>query len=82
MLTEVSHLTLKVTCWSIVFSDNFIALHEPFFREHLLDHHLALGESESRGTVIAFPAAPNGNSAEISRLWSFAPRRPALPPEK
>jgi hypothetical protein len=52
-------------------SDNFPAVHERLFRQHLLDHRLSPAEKASLGVVATFPAAPNGNSPELKRFWKF-----------
>jgi len=52
-------------------SDNFAAVHEQYYRQHLLDHHLSAAETALLGKVAAFPAAPDGNSPELSRFWPF-----------
>jgi hypothetical protein len=51
-------------------SDNFVPLHERYFREHLLDHRLTPAEVDSLGKVIHFRAAPNANLPEVNRLWT------------
>ena len=52
-------------------SDNFAAVHERYHRQHLLDHPLSATETALLGKVVAFPAAPDGNSPELSRFWPF-----------
>jgi hypothetical protein len=52
-------------------SDNFVPLHERFFRQRLLDHPLTAAEVDSLGRAIHFRAAPDGNSPEVNRLWKY-----------
>lgn len=52
-------------------SDNFAAVHERFFRQHLLDHHLSADESASLGKAALFAAAPDGNSPDVARLFTY-----------
>jgi hypothetical protein len=53
------------------FSDNFKSLHQRLFVQHLLDHPLSGEETRSLGKVVAFAAAPDGNSPELKRFWGF-----------
>ena len=53
------------------FSDNFIPMHERYYRQRLLDHALSPAETASFGTVISLAAAPDGNSPELTRRWKF-----------
>ena len=53
------------------FSDNFIPMHERYYRQRLLDHALSPAETASLGKVISLPAAPDGNSPELTRRWKF-----------
>jgi hypothetical protein len=52
-------------------SDNLGALHQRLFVQHLLDHPLSGEESRSLGKVVAFAAAPNGNSPDLKKFWGF-----------
>jgi hypothetical protein len=47
----------------------FAAMHDLLRRQGLLDHPLRDSEIASFDKVVAFPAAPNGNSPELNRLW-------------
>ncbi len=53
------------------FSDNFASLHQRFFVQRLLNHPLSGEEIRSLGKVVAFAAAPDGNSPELKRFWGF-----------
>jgi hypothetical protein len=53
------------------FSDNFAAFHRRLAVQHLLDHVLTAEESRPLGKVVRFPAAPDGNSPELKRVWKF-----------
>jgi hypothetical protein len=53
------------------FSDNFAALHQRLYVEHLLDHPLTPAETQSLGKAVRFPAAPDGNTPGLERLWAF-----------
>ena len=52
-------------------SDNFAAMHERYYRQHLLEHRLTVEETASLGRVVAFASAPNGNSPELERFWRY-----------
>lgn len=50
-------------------SDNYRDLHDRYHRQGLLDHPLSDRELAALGRVLAFPAAPDGNSPALRRLW-------------
>jgi hypothetical protein len=49
----------------------FAAVHDGYYWQHLLDHHLSAAETALLGKLAAFPAAPDANSPELSRFWPF-----------
>jgi hypothetical protein len=51
------------------FSDNFVSLHERYYRQGLLDHRLRPEETAALGRIARFDAAPDGNSQELERFW-------------
>jgi hypothetical protein len=50
-------------------SDHFAPLHDRYYRQGLLDHRLTDAEMASLGQVLRFPAAPDGNSPLLEKLW-------------
>ena len=67
----VYYLDFDLNVLEYRFSDNFAALHQRFFLQHLLDHPLTPRETKSLGTVVKFAAAPDGNSPALRRFWEF-----------
>jgi hypothetical protein len=67
----VYYLDFSLNVVEFRLSDNFAAVHERYYRQHLLDHPLSATETALLGKVVAFPAAPDGNSPELSRFWPF-----------
>ncbi|MGD0871198.1 MAG: hypothetical protein ABSB88_16715 [Bryobacteraceae bacterium] len=67
----VYYLDFNLNVVEFRLSDNFAAVHERYYRQHLVDHHLSASETALLGKVVAFPAAPDGNSPELSRFWPF-----------
>jgi hypothetical protein len=67
----VYYLDFSLNVVEFRLSDNFAAVHERYYRQHLLDHPLSAAETALLGKVVAFPAAPDGNSPELSRFWPF-----------
>jgi len=53
------------------FSDNFTALHNRFFLQHLVNHPLTEAETRSLGKAALFAAAPDGNSAAVDQIWKY-----------
>lgn len=51
-------------------SDNFVPLHEKYFRQKLLDHQLTRKEQDNISRVMHFRAAPNGNLDALDKLWT------------
>jgi hypothetical protein len=52
-------------------TDNFPAVHDRLYRAGHLDHPLTAAEVEELGKLVPFPAAPDGNSPDIRKLWRF-----------
>jgi hypothetical protein len=52
-------------------SDSFVPVHEQWRRKGLLDHALTQKEIADLRKVVVFPTAPDGNSADVARLWSL-----------
>ncbi|MGD0870589.1 MAG: hypothetical protein ABSB88_13610 [Bryobacteraceae bacterium] len=62
----VYHLDFNLNVVEFHISDNCAAVHERYYRQHLLDHPLSAAETALLGKVAAFNAAPDGNSPELS----------------
>ncbi len=67
----VYYLDSDLTVLEYRASDNFVSLHERYYRQHLLDHRLSAAESASLGRVIRFAGAPDGNRPELERFWRW-----------
>ncbi len=67
----VYYLDLHLNVLEVRFSDNFAALHDRYYHQHLLDHPLSSAESALLRKVASFPAAPDGNSPQLARIWPF-----------
>jgi hypothetical protein len=67
----VFYLDFRLHVQEYRFSDNFPALHNRLFAQHLLNHRLTAKETRSLAQPVAFPAAPDGNSPELARFWKF-----------
>jgi excisionase family DNA binding protein len=67
----VYYLDFQLNVVEFRLSDNFAAVHERFYRQHLLDHPLTAAETTLLGKTAAFAAAPDGNSPDLPRLWRF-----------
>ncbi|MDE3165021.1 MAG: hypothetical protein KGN36_04370 [Acidobacteriota bacterium] len=52
-------------------TDNYAAVHERLRRGGHLDHALGSEEERELGKLVEFAAAPDGNSAEVRKLWRF-----------
>lgn len=50
-------------------SDDFVALHERYYRQGLLERPSVQSELENLGRVLRFAAAPDANSPEVAALW-------------
>ena len=67
----VYYLDFSLNVLEYRFSDNFAAIYDRYRRLHLLDHPLGPAETAELGKVAAFPAAPDGNSPDLTRFWRF-----------
>jgi hypothetical protein len=67
----VYYLDFNLNLLEYRFSDNFAALHERYYRQHLLDHQLSPAESAALGKLARFPAAPDGNSPDLQKIWRY-----------
>jgi len=65
----VYYLDFHLNVLEFRLSDNFAAVHDRFYRQHLLDHPLRPAGTALLGKVAAFPAAPDGNSPALKRFW-------------
>lgn len=67
----VYHLDFRLNLLEFRSSDQFEPLHNLLHRQGILDHALGPRERAALGRVITFPAAPDGNSPNLKRLWAW-----------
>jgi hypothetical protein len=67
----VYYLDFKLRVLEYRFSDGFSALHQRLYMQHLLDHRLTPGETDSLGKTALFSSAPDGNSLNLKRFWKY-----------
>jgi len=75
----VYYLDLNLNVVEFRLSDNFAAVLERYYRQHLLDHHFSAAEVALLGKVVALPAAPDGNSPSCRGSGPSEPDKPAEP---
>ncbi len=66
----VYYLDFNLQVVEVRASDHFGPLHERYYRQGLLEHRLSETETASLGQVLRFPAAPDGNSPILEKLWA------------
>ncbi len=57
-------------------ADNLVTVHDQLYRNGLLDHRFSSEDLERWKHLLAFPTAPDANSAEVRRRFSLEPGLP------